>query len=247
MENYVRLPLENASNVRDLGGYPSMNNELTNFGYLLRGDDLSKLNQKDIQFLLEYGLSSVIDLRSDNELVTHPDPFAVIEEVHYKHISLIEQDVIDPAFVSKIMKNPETFLLEMNFEFVKNGTKGIKEVFDFIAEQKGGVLFHCTAGKDRTGLIAMLLLGLVGVSKLDILTNYMVTEIYIRESLSTKDKENKIPKELLQSKPEYIEPIIDYILETFGGFEEYLLHIGVEKNNLDTIISRFVKSKVKIN
>lgn len=246
MRKYVRLPLKNASNVRELGGYPSENGNITNHGYLLRADDLSKLDKSDIQFVIDYGIRSVIDLRSDSELITHPDPFVNIERINYKHIPLIEQDVIDPNFYKNLMKNPSSFLSEMYLGMINNATNGIKEVFEFISEQDRGVLFHCTAGKDRTGVISMLLLGLAGVSKEDIITNYMVTEIYIRNAMAKLDNINEFPKELGMSKPEYIEPVIDYVLDTFGSFEDYLLHIGIEGKVLEDIKMKMLFEEIKV-
>lgn len=240
MKNYTRLPLRNASNVRELGGYPSKKGSVTNYGYLLRADDLSKLDRDDIDFLLQYGLSAVIDLRSDSEIITYPDPFNEIENVNYIHIPLIEQDVIDPIFNKNLMKNPANFLCEMYLGIIKNATDGIKEVIDFIAQQEATILYHCTAGKDRTGIISMLLLGLAGVSKEDIISNYMVTEIYIKEAMKKLENVDEFPKELGMSKPEYIEPVVDYIIETYSSFEDYLLYIGIERNVLDIL-------KLKLN
>lgn len=246
MDRYVRLPLKNASNVRELGGYASLTGKLTTFGYLLRADDLSKLDKDDIQFLLNYGITSVIDLRSDSELKNFPDPFEKIERINYKHIPLIEQDVIDPNFYKELMKNPSSFLTEMYLDMIKNATIGITKVFEFIANQDDGVLFHCTAGKDRTGIIAMLLLGLAGVSKEDIVTNYMVTEIYIRKTMLELENVNEFPKELGMSKAEYIEPVIDYIVYTFNGFEEYLLFIGIDSEVLKKIKEKMLMNELRV-
>lgn len=239
-----RLPLTNARNVRELGGYPSSFGNVTAYRYLLRADDLSNLDTNDIQYLLAYGLTNVIDLRSDSELVAHPDPFEKVGNVNYVHIPLIEQDVIDPNFYQSLLKEPANFLSEMYLGMVKHATEGIKEVFEFIDSSNGTVLFHCTAGKDRTGVISMLLLGFAGVSNEDIITNYMVTEIYIRESMKNLENLNEFPKELGMSKPEYIEPVIEYILDTFGSFEEYLLQIGIERVVLEKIKNKFLSGEI---
>src|SRR5699024_2564191 len=117
------------------------------------------------------------------------------------------------------------------------------------ADQKDGVLFHCAAGKDRTGIIAMLLLGLVGVGRADIITNYMMTEIYISENPSMRNFSDKIPYtvpgELLQSKPEFLNPTIDFIHDEYASYEQYLLSLGLTKDLLTQVKNNFVTS-VKI-
>lgn len=246
MKLYTRLPIKNANNVRELGGYPAKGGVPTKYGSFLRADDLTKLDKNDIQFLLDYGVVAVIDLRSDAEIVMYPDPFANTEKVNYVHIPFIEQDVIDPSFYRTLMLNPSTFLTEMYIDIVKNASLGIRKVFEFIASQEGGILFHCTAGKDRTGIVAMLLLGLVGVSKEDIISNYMVTEIYIKDSLISKEGIKDFPKELGMSKPEYIEPVIDYIVENYGGFEKYLLQIGIEERILEVVKEKLISYRVQV-
>lgn len=246
MRLYTRLPIKNANNVRELGGYPTKDGIPTKYGSFLRADDLTKLDKTDIQFLVDYGIEAVIDLRSDSEIDMYPDPFVDVEKVNYVHIPFIEQDVMDPSFYQTLMLNPSTFLTEMYIDMIKHALVGIKKVFEFIENQEGGVLFHCTAGKDRTGIVAMLLLGLVGVSREDIISNYMVTEIYIRDSIMSKEGIKDFPKELGMSKPEYIEPVIDYILENYGGFEEYLLQIGIEEQILEVVKEKLVSHRVQV-
>lgn len=83
MEPFVRLPLTNAYNVRDLGGYACRDGGRTRWHRLLRGDDLASLDSAEIEFLLGYGLGTVIDLRSQAECERRPSPFAVRTEVDY--------------------------------------------------------------------------------------------------------------------------------------------------------------------
>lgn len=240
MKNVVRLPLKNAFNIRELGGYPNRNGQVTKYHTLLRADDLFNLDENDIDLILSYGVTAVVDLRSASELSSYPDPFSKINQVNYINIPLMADDV-DAADITKVVtENPERFLTDSYLEMLKGSTKAIRNVFEFIAKQEGCVLFHCAAGKDRTGIIAMLLLGLAEVSRPDIIANYMLTEVYIKENLLMQQAAEHIPSELMQSKPAYIEPVIDYILSTFKNFENYLIYIGLTKDLLYIIKNKMI-------
>ncbi len=83
---FVRLPLEHAYNVRDLGGYSTNLGRFTKGHAFVRADDPCNLKEKDIHFLLEYGISAIVDLRSEEELQRSPNPFAANQNVDYINI-----------------------------------------------------------------------------------------------------------------------------------------------------------------
>lgn len=125
----------------------------------------------------------------------------------------------------------------------------VKTAFDIIADTEGCTLFHCFAGKDRTGLVAMLLLGLVGVSDEDIMQNYSVSYDFIKDNpkikeIIEKDIENFGEAAIGKyhaTPPSKIKHGIDYISENYGTTENYLLACGVSRENLDKIKNRFVE------
>lgn len=246
MKNMVHLPLKNAFNVRELGGYPTKDGQVTMYCSFLRGDDLSALDQQDIDFLLNYGLTSVVDLRSAVELDSHPDALAAVSPINYINIPLVGSDAVNPDLTKARTILPEQFIMDFYLEILKSATDAIKQVFEFMAAQEGCVLFHCAAGKDRTGIIAMLLLGLAGVSKPDIIANYIVTEVYIKENPILQQYQEDLPLELMQSKPEYIETMLDYILSTFGSFEGYLMHINLTQETLLLVKNKLVTESFQL-
>ena len=121
---------------------------------------------------------------------------------------------------------------------LKGSTNAIKKIFEFIAEQSGCTLFHCVAGKDRTGVLAMLLLGLAGVDKPDIIANYEVTRTYLSEKMTTQEATAQYPLELMESRREYMKPAIEYIFTTFNNVENYLKHIGISTETLTKVKSK---------
>lgn len=237
--NYVRLPLKNAYNVRDLGGYPCGGGMATKWRSFLRADGLSELDSGDMEFLLDYGLTAVIDLRSENETLAQVNPFSKKDGVSYINIPLISDKIADVTRLRDEeirLRDPDKMLGEFYLELLMHSKPAIKEIFEFIAGQdKGCIMFHCSAGKDRTGIVAMLLLGLAGASREDLTTNYEVSYIYTRQNPVFQLIADKHHPALLQSKPENIEACIDHVVDNYGSFYDYLLSAGLSPETLDGV------------
>ena len=165
---YIRLPLKGSYNTRDLGGYPAFDGDVTRFNQFLRSDEVGYLDKDDIKFLKEYGVKTVIDLRTENELNQIPNPFEDETSIQFHHISLLSQSMIQ-----EMTDNFNTVLMDVNYiNTLEKEKQSIAKVLKVIHDSdEGCVLFHCSAGKDRTGLIAMLLLGIAGVDYQDIITD----------------------------------------------------------------------------
>ncbi|MCL1999585.1 MAG: tyrosine-protein phosphatase [Turicibacter sp.] len=240
MTNYIRLPLKNAYNVRDLGGY-ACDGGVTRWGQFVRADDLGRLDERDMQFLVNYGIRTVIDLRSADELATSPSPFVSSNVVKYINIPLISGKAAD---VTKLTKMPPAdFLPNFYLLILRNEGNAIKKVMETIAKvSAGGILFHCTAGKDRTGIIAALLLRLAGVCCADIIANYEVTHTYIMENpdFVMQMTERKIPIEYIYSNRGYLQPVLDYVA-ALGGIRAYLESIGVSAETVNRIVGLVVE------
>lgn len=237
--NFVRLPLKKAYNVRDLGGYPNINGNMTKWHTYLRADDMCNLESDDIEFLLDYGVNAIVDLRSKNEIEKKPNPFSKNPKVSYINIPLMV-DVVDDVTKFSTTK-PEEFIPNFYMQLIQNSTIAIKTIFEFFSkEENTGILFHCAVGKDRTGITSMLLLGLANVNKYDIISNYEVTYSNLRQNSLLLSPSNGYPTEVMYSKSDYIEGVIDYILNTFGSFEKYLLSIGLTQEVLTLVYNKFI-------
>lgn len=232
--NWIRLPLVGVENCRELGGYNTIHGEQTRWHTFIRSSDLSEITEEDKNFLINYGVKTVIDLRSADEANQYPNPLANEDNIHYINIPLLNSDVANLIF------SDSNFTLGKMYIDLLQNEDGIKKVFQSIVKADGCVLYHCSAGKDRTGIISMLLLALAGVQKQDIISNYEVTYTNI-EKLREKFKAYSLPnEEFLLSKPESIIEAYNYICERFGNAENYLLKIGITENEIDTIRNRFI-------
>jgi protein-tyrosine phosphatase len=235
---YVRLPFRNAYNIRDLGGYSCGPGKATRWGAFLRADDLSWLERDEIGFLKSYGVATDIDLRGIKECESLPDPFSLDKDVSYFSIPFMTKAITDITMV--LDETPASFLENFYIELLKHGQEAVKEIFETMAKSQGTVLFHCTAGKDRTGVIAMLLLSLAGVSEPDIVANYETTYTYFKRNpiISKVDPSLNV----LYSKSEFIEKAISYISASFGGVPQYLESVGVSRETMRVVIGKLTQS-----
>ncbi len=226
---YVRLPLKNADNVRDLGGHLCAGGSVTKWRAFLRGDDLSLLTEEEIGFLLDYGVRTIIDLRSQSECSAHPDPFAQVGAVDYYHMPLGLDDVDD---VTKMqVEDTAQFICKFYLDILGIQGESLRQILSRMANSREGcVLFHCSAGKDRTGILAALLLSIAGVPRGDIAANYETTYTYLKQSPKARRMLGHYPAGLARSDREYIETVLDYI-EEVGGIDAYLACLGLAEED----------------
>lgn len=228
MNNYIRIPVTSVPNLRDLGGYATKDGLVTNWNKFLRSSHLTDMTTEDIEFLTARGLTTVIDLRHELELENDPNPTANHPGIYYYHNSLLPSDI-----ASKIDYTDDLLLGALYIEILKN-YNGIRGVFKQIINHiDGTILYHCTAGKDRTGVISMLILGLAGVSKEDIISNYEVSYTYMSETLNKKYDEFKI--NLIQSNRENMMMAYDYLVSEYGSFEQYFTELGFNTEDINTL------------
>ncbi len=241
----IRLPLKGTANTRDIGGYVCDDNRGFKWKKVLRSDCLSRLEEEDKDYLVnKYRLRKVIDLRSPGEVKNAPSLLTDDDRVTYINIPLSGD--IDPNKPNYFDNISERFLQEIYIDIILNKQEGLKKVIEEIINigESESVLFNCTAGKDRTGVVAMLLHGICGVSRQDISTNYLQTEVNLRYSsilveLNKKATEKyslEIAKRVMNSNPENIEEIYDLIIEKYGSFYNYFLEIGITKEDIEKLV-----------
>ncbi|MBC5648286.1 tyrosine-protein phosphatase [Christensenella tenuis] len=233
------LPLTGAHNVRDLGGYPTEDGKRTKYKAFLRGDSLNGLTGKDRAFLAEYGVTLVIDLRSSKETKMNPDHIDK-REMEYLNVPLLDQ--IQSTLLKGKMPDD---MSEMYIGLVENSKDGLKEVFTRMVNERGVILYHCTAGKDRTGIITMLLLKLAGVADDTVLADYAISETYMKETFERQRKMVeaagiKAPDYVFRSKPEYMQKLMEHIAGKYGTAKGYLESLGLSEEEIGTLEGKIV-------
>ena len=229
-----RLPVGASCNLRDLGGYPAANGDVTRWRVFFRSDHISELSALDIDALHNLGLTTVIDLRSIAEIERRPAAFARTDRFEYHNISLLSETAIDKSMSAAPFK--ELYIL-----FAERGKKKLRRVFTIMAESRGACLFHCYAGKDRTGVVAALLLLLAGVPKEDVVADYVVSGIYYHRKIMSGDESVNDPIQAhTLSEQETINYFISHIDNKYGGAEGFLLNAGVAETNLSALKNKFL-------
>ena len=228
-DNRVYSLLETTLNTRDLGGYRIDGTEnYTKYGRLIRSDVANYPSEKDIEFLKSTGITTIIDTRSSEEKEKKPHGLADLEGFDYFDIPIPEGSGVPESVVAV----PESYYKIAH-------SVNITGVFKTIANAKYGVMFNCTAGKDRTGVISALILWLCGIRKSDIVYDYMRT------------KENNKPRfELIhQNFPELDMNIVipnknnmikfmEMIEDNYGTVEKYFESIDISQEEQRVIKER---------
>lgn len=231
------IKLENVVNIRDLGGYKTSTGKLTKHRVFYRSGNTDKSSKNDIKKLIEiYNVKTVIDLRNSEEIKISPDKFADITEVNYINTPIEYSECLDE------FKSTDRGLSVLYDYILKKKKSVLKTIFDVIANaNNGSVLFHCTLGRDRTAIVAMLLLGLAGVDRKDIIQNYTATYDLIKDLDIIKYDLKFYGKRKTITLPEYIENAIDLIKNNYGTFENYLLSCNISEDNLKKIKLKFIQ------
>lgn len=248
-----RLALENLYNVRDLGGFYCQDGSSTRWQSFFRADNLGQASEKDLLTLQDFGVKTVIDLRGNFEIAQAPNPTRNHSDFNYYNISLIDEDVTDTSRKGFDLERFEKMSLgDFYIHMLDKKQDKIREIFETIYkhQKEGAVLYHCTAGKDRTGVTSMLLLGLAGVGKADLVNDYSSTDYFLQQNpnrgthmnypeLSQEKKE--VIKTIMSSKAEYMEKAYLHLLESYGSITGYLSHSGISDHILEEVRKGFTE------
>lgn len=235
------IKLDGAYNVRELGGYKTIDGRKTRKGVFVRSDGTGNLSLKDIEILKGMGLKLVIDLRSKDELNMYPSKLENIEYVEYKNVVMfdgIHSSILKGAFPSSMGKMYVSLLNSCKDKYAY--------IFKKFANIDGLTLFNCTAGKDRTGVLAMLLLNLVNVSDETIIDDYAVSEHNMKvadekQKQSIKLRGIKVPNYIFQSNPKNMEYTLNHFKSHYRNSQNYLLECGVTLKEIEIIKNRFLE------
>ncbi|MDS0528165.1 tyrosine-protein phosphatase [Clostridium sp. SHJSY1] len=235
----VLLHLEGVHHCRDIGGYKSEDGRKVKWNTFYRSDKLSSLTQRDVKYLKNLNVRTILDFRSAGEVKMNPD--VKIEGIEYKNISAmpamdkIEDNFDMAAIFSSNLVSAEDIrkILIKGYSTMIFNNIAFKELVNCIEnEERLPVVFHCTAGKDRTGFGAALILSILGVPEETILEDYLATNFYrkeINEKIISKIKGKIVNKDrvkilsyMFEVKREFLEASFKSIKDKYGDMDTYL-------------------------
>ncbi len=240
-----RIVMDGPTNFRDLGGYPTEDGSMTRWGRVFRSDGLHDLSDDDHRRLRELGVTIVFDLRSEGEVQSAPDRLpADIEHVHLPMSSDVAQQrsMLQRIIDGDLPKFDEDDMSEGYLRMLEGFPEHLARMVTAVADGKR-VLFHCTAGKDRTGITAMTLLGLVDVAEAHILDDYEISASYrvhsaegaawFGEQIRAAGYDPADYEALWGSPRPAMAKTLDGLREKWGDHAAYVRSIGVDEATVE--------------
>lgn len=240
--------LDGILNLRDIGGYQTKSGQTTRWGKIYRTAHLGNATDETLEILSRYGISLICDLRSNRELTENPD--RVPNGATYLHTPIYKDDQLSGIF-PKLLFDRAALGDQLGAGYIRM----IDERAEVFASLIGRfadpanlpVMFHCTAGKDRAGLTAAMLLTLLGVPRATIIADYTLSNLASEKIFvdfmgknGTNITRFGVPLEQLRplfiADPKWLENSLDHIDNNYGGVDNYLLkNGGLAADKIDTL------------
>lgn len=243
-----QLTIQGTYNIRDLGGMSTIGGQSIKQKVLLRSGNLDKLPLESQQAIIDYGVKTIVDLRDEWEVEHYPNMFEHSEQVRYHNRPLIGDELSNDEIWKSETKNYAD-LAELYIKYLERCKTQIGKIISTLANSQSATVIHCHAGKDRTGMIIALILGLVGISDDDIAEDYALSRENIEHLVQewrAYTIENDGNLEQLErdsdSIPETIHKILTYIRHEYETIEHYLSRCGVSAVQLEKIRTNLVQS-----
>lgn len=258
------LPLATVRNPRDLGGYIGYEGRKIKKGRLLRTGKISNLSEDDQHFLRNYGLKKIIDLRSPLEIEKCPD--TIITGVQHYNIALSDEDNTQGGHrdiaktFAKYRKDQYAGFRMMCQRYYDHVTKthaqaAIKQIITLLAQTpEGAIIYHCSEGKDRTGIVTFIILYLLGVDLETIREDYLYSNYMLNTYRAKRDHKFAENGENLKFRANmrilgsvsdaFIDTALIAVQEQYGGLDEYLKkQLGVTDELKDTLRELYLEKK----
>ncbi|MFT4864019.1 MAG: protein-tyrosine phosphatase [Ilumatobacter sp.] len=232
------VPLESVFNFRDLGGYVLGNGQTTEWGRLFRADGLSRLNDSDINVVDALGIRTVVDLRTSKELVERGSFPVAKYPVAFHHLSIIDAtwtEVGVPDFPATEQGGIDFLIWAYRDMLAQGADRFAQAIATLAVPGSGPAVFHCAAGKDRTGILAALILGGLGVDHEVIVEDYGLTRAgmdRMRTWLAEHAPESAAemtsrPQMMFGAHPDAMRQILRDLVADHGTVRNYLSSIGI--------------------
>lgn len=231
-----RFRFNKAINFRDMGGVFSENGKLVGWNRLYRSDKFNGTMSEEWDLMRRVGINIILDIRSGDEVKTSPDNCP--EDFRYIHLPLVEENLsffnISSPDMQAFAKSVEDGYKNM---VIAHGDK-IAEIVNAIADltEEGAVVFHCTSGKDRTGIVAAVIYRLLGVCTEDIVADYQTSYTYNKKASDKFMNEHpqfRQYRNVVLSEEENMYAVLNLFDEL--DLESYLISKGANKEKLEKL------------
>jgi len=237
--HYRHLPVQGAPNFRDLGGYRASDGRTVKWGLLYRSDALDKLTAEDDRYLDRLGIARIVDFRSRDEVKDAPDKLPRSLVHRWVHMPIAAAGVNVRKLIERINsgqieeREVSGLLVASNAGFTRTFSPVYRTWLHSLTEADGApVVFHCTAGKDRTGFAAAIVLLTLGVPKDVVMQDYLASNTYLAERnraiewrvrlFSFFRTDPAFLRPLLGVEPRYLNAAFNAMEKEYGSIDNYL-------------------------
>jgi protein-tyrosine phosphatase len=232
------IQLEGALNFRDLGGYTAASGRTVRWGRVYRSDALHELTERDLEVIRDLGLRAVYDLRRPTE--RERQPTAIPDDHGHRVVHLVvgddpddtnQPEIIDLILSGELPKADDAFMVDLYVKMLDAGAPAFGRLLTHLTDDEGlPALFHCAAGKDRTGIAAALLLSVLGVDEETVLDDYELSTLYrsaqrieaLRPTIEAAGVDVEDVRPFLSARRPVLEGALLHIEREYGGVESYL-------------------------
>lgn len=256
----VHLPFETIENLRDLAGIPAADGKVIVPGKLLRAGSLHKASDLELETLKQMGVDTVVDFRTNWEIATSQDRLPEGAQLYHLPV-LHEAEIKDEAgsqakLLEEALKNSEKMMEGIYAGMLtdESGIEAYKQFFELLLKEENTILWHCSQGKDRTGMAAALLLEALGVDEKLIKEEYMQTNLY----MTKKDMEAKVINSMLFKdhrqiadedvnnflfvKEEFFDTARKAVFDQYGSWDGYLEKaLGIDSEKKEALRQKYLK------
>jgi protein tyrosine/serine phosphatase len=242
------LSWDGCVNVRDLGGIPTEDGGVTRSGRVIRSDNVGALTVAGWQALEDHGVVRIVDLRWPEELAEDPPRNLDVEVVHVSVLGPRLDEALEylrtlDAHVDQVDDIADHYAFSY-VDFLARNRQRFGQALAAIADSEGTVVIHCMGGKDRTGLVAALLLRLAGVGLDEIGRDYSLSAANLADRTASwlesapNEQERRRREKLSQTPAIAMSRVIAEVERRFGGVDSYLTGGGVRPDQLERLRTR---------
>ena len=236
-ENSRFITLHGCVNFRDIGGYRNRQGQTVSWRSVFRSDSVHLMTGEDTRHVYQaMGVVTVIDLRNSTEVQRDEYSSSLPTSVNYHHAPFLEQHGISPF---KPGDDPATRLADIYLWILANAGHLIAQTLITLAEEPNlPALLHCTAGKDRTGVLAAIILGILDVDEEQIMADYTLTNQTLDRLyplLRSIPGNEERPRASFEAQPKAMEAMLAALSNDYGGAREYAMAHGVSTANIDRL------------
>ncbi|MFZ9859427.1 MAG: tyrosine-protein phosphatase [Roseiflexaceae bacterium] len=231
---------ENIYQFRDIGGYVTVDGHTTVYNRFFRSSALYGMTSDDQRQVYDLGVRTVIDIRTTEEIIEQGETqFDVELDINLLHIPMVAQQRVLHELAAGSRSEALISGIEQVHPF-------FPKFFEIASSVNHGVVFHCSLGIVRTGLLTAILLDVAGVAHEEIVSDFSRTNIYLaprlpilRQRRPTYLTPNQF-EQLIVAHPQAMRDLLRYIYQTYGSMRDFLIRTGVPTQQIDQVVHRMI-------